>query len=134
MIAAKSSGRSLAATGGIGTLTWSMLGTPSLPSATPDLQLKGYALSTGGVLTKAGSGYTAHGTYPLHIQVTDSSTPPNVANATLNLGVTCPVSATVDSDGDGLPDCWEIGGIDGDGDGNSDYMLKGADPKHSRPN
>jgi len=35
-----------------------------------------------------------------------------------------------DSDGDGLLDDWEINGIDGNGDGNPDFFLNGADPQH----
>src|SRR5262249_11441547 len=35
-----------------------------------------------------------------------------------------------DQDGDGLWDDWEANGIDGDGDGQVDILLPGADPRH----
>ncbi|MFI6046630.1 hypothetical protein ACIA8C_33770 [Nocardia sp. NPDC051321] len=43
-----------------------------------------------------------------------------------------PEAALVDSDGDGLPDVWEINGYDANGDGKIDVDLPkmGADPKH----
>lgn len=34
----------------------------------------------------------------------------------------------IDSDGDGIPELWEVEGIDVDGDGTPDYELPGADP------
>ena len=37
---------------------------------------------------------------------------------------------TLDDDGDGLYDRWEIDGVDGDGDGDVDLELPGADPDH----
>jgi hypothetical protein len=38
--------------------------------------------------------------------------------------------SALDTDGDGLFDDWEADGIDGDGDGDIDYVLPGADPNH----
>ena len=40
------------------------------------------------------------------------------------------INSCLDSDGDALCDSWEIDGIDGDGDGEPDFKLEGADPEH----
>ena len=37
---------------------------------------------------------------------------------------------TPDTDENGLLDCWETHGVDGDGDGIADFFLDGADPEH----
>ena len=52
---------------------------------------------------------------------------PNRATKNLSVKVVCGEPANNDTDNDGLKDCWEIGGIDSNNDGESDLLLQGLD-------
>jgi hypothetical protein len=71
--------QTLAATGGLGTLTWSLAtGSQPLPP--------GISLSTAGVLSGTP---TTNGTYPFTVQVADSGSPQQTATASLAITVGC---------------------------------------------
>lgn len=63
------------------------------------------------------------GTYSFRIDVTDSSSPPQIVSKDFTWNVVCGVPSQQDTDRDSLEDCWELGGIDVNGDNIIDLDL-----------
>lgn len=114
----------VSATGGVPPYSWKLREINQQTPARLSLASTSTGSATVGIAGMVGSSPALpplkFGTYTVSIEVTDSAPAPVSVSQLFTYKVSCGVNVDDDTDKDGLTDCWELGGIDVDGDGTAE--------------